>query len=201
MHVSEIVMNIACMECSNLSSVGGVFFLLDVLYVAWHRKTSWAFNDLVATISAALHKSFVCSKYAYSVSQFVLYWMRIICTIYKDFVWQLKAFLPSFCHSCACEMSSGWGHLITCMYPIVVHLQQFSPVRGNLNNNFQKPRGYSYGTRTPKCICNSYGIKSLLEIYMKFLSLFKFLVINFHESVSLFNHCSILKEKKFRGKF
>ena len=26
MHVSEIVMNIACMECSNLSSVGGFFF-------------------------------------------------------------------------------------------------------------------------------------------------------------------------------
>ena len=27
MHVSEIVMNIACMECSNLSSVGGFFFI------------------------------------------------------------------------------------------------------------------------------------------------------------------------------
>ena len=30
--------------------------------------------------------------------------MQITCCIYKDFVRQLRAFLPSFCHSCACEM-------------------------------------------------------------------------------------------------
>ena len=48
--------------------------------------------------------------------------MRIICCIYKDFVRQLKAFLPSFCHLCACEMSPGWGHLITWMDPSVGHL-------------------------------------------------------------------------------
>ena len=30
--------------------------------------------------------------------------MQITCCIYKDFVRQLKAFLPSFCYSCACEM-------------------------------------------------------------------------------------------------
>ena len=30
--------------------------------------------------------------------------MQIICCIYKDFVRHLKAFLPSLCHSCACEI-------------------------------------------------------------------------------------------------
>ena len=48
--------------------------------------------------------------------------MRIICCIYEDFVRQLKAFLPSFCHLCACEMSPGWGHLITWINPSVGHL-------------------------------------------------------------------------------
>ena len=43
--------------------------------------------------------------------------MWLICCIYKDFVPQLKAFLLSFCRLCACEMSPGWGHLMTCMDP------------------------------------------------------------------------------------
>ena len=61
------------------------------------------------------------------------------CYIYKDFVRQLKAFLPSFCHFCACEMSPGWGHLITRMDPSVGHLSDIlARVGGNLNNNFQK---------------------------------------------------------------
>ena len=38
---------------------------------------------------------------------------------------------------------------------------------------------YSYRTRTPTCICYDMGIKSLLEIYMKFLSLSKFLINKF----------------------
>ena len=50
----------------------------NALYVAWHTKKSWAFSDLVAVISAALHKTFVRSKYADSASQFLLYWIRII---------------------------------------------------------------------------------------------------------------------------
>ena len=59
--------------------------------------------------------------------------------IYKDFVGQLKAFPPSFCHFCACEMSPGWGHLITWMDPSVGHLNGIlSRVGGNLNKNFQK---------------------------------------------------------------
>ena len=91
-------------------------------YVAWHTKKIWAFSDLVEAISTALHENFVRSKYANSVSQFLLYWMQIICCIYKDLVRQLKAFLPSFCHLCACEMSSGWGHLITWTDPRVGHL-------------------------------------------------------------------------------
>ena len=65
--------------------------------------------------------------------------MRIICCIYKDFVQQLKAFLPSFCHLCACEMSPGWGHLITRVDPSVGHFNGILAwVGGNLNNNFQK---------------------------------------------------------------
>ena len=115
------------------------FFILNALYVAWHTKKRWAFSDLVAAISAALHKTFVRSKYDNSVSQFLLYWMQIICCIYKNFLWQLKAFLQSFCHLCACEMSPGWGHLITWMDPSVGHLNGIlARVGGNLNNNFQK---------------------------------------------------------------
>ena len=65
--------------------------------------------------------------------------MRIICCIYKDFVRQLKASLPSFGHLCACEMSPGWGHFITRMDPSVGLLSGiFARVGGNLNNNFQK---------------------------------------------------------------
>ena len=65
--------------------------------------------------------------------------MRIICCVYKDFVRQLNAFLPSFCHLCACEMSPGWGHLITWMDPSMGHLNGIlARVGGNLNNNFRK---------------------------------------------------------------
>ena len=61
------------------------------------------------------------------------------CYIYKDFVRQLKAFPPFFCHFCACEMSPGWGHLITRMDPSVGHLNGIlARVGGNLNNTFQK---------------------------------------------------------------
>ena len=98
--------------CSNLNR-WDLFFIER--FVCCMTKKSWAFSDLVAAISAALHENFVCSKYANSVSQFLLYWMRIICCIYKDFVRQLKAFLPSLCHLCACEMSPGWRQLITWM--------------------------------------------------------------------------------------
>ena len=93
-------------------------------------------------VSVALHDSFVRSKYACSVAQFLLYWMRIICCIYKDFVRQLKAFFPSFCHSCPCEMSPGWGHLITWIDPSVGHLNGIlARVGGNLNNSFKCLRG------------------------------------------------------------
>ena len=100
-------------------------------------KKSWAFSDVVAAISAALHETFVRSKYANSVSQFLLHWMRIVCCIY--FLRQLKAFLPSFCHLRACEMSPGWEHLITWLDPSVGYLNGIlARVGGNLNNNFQK---------------------------------------------------------------
>ena len=106
---------------------------------AWDTQKIWAFIDLVAAISAALQENFVRSKYANSVSQFLLHWMQIICCIYKGFVRQLKAFLPSFCHLCACEMSPGWGHLITWMDPSVGHLNGIlARIGGNWNNNFPK---------------------------------------------------------------
>ena len=91
-------------------SINGIFFIECFLYIAWHTKESWTFSDLVAAISAALHETFVHSKYANSVSPFLLYWMQIICCI-KDFVWQLNVFLPSFGHLCACEMFPGWEML------------------------------------------------------------------------------------------
>ena len=52
-------------------SIGGIFFIER--FVCCMRKKSWAFSDLVAAISAALHETFVRSKYANSVSQFLLY--------------------------------------------------------------------------------------------------------------------------------
>ena len=110
-------------------SVGGIFFIERFVCCMTHEEK---LNIFVTVISVALYKSFVCSKYTFSVSQFLLYWMWIICCIYKDFVWKLKAFLPSFCHSCACEMFPGAseGH--------------FGSEGGNLNSNCQKsqmPRG------------------------------------------------------------
>ena len=42
-------------------------------FVCCMTKKSWAFSDLVVAISAALHETFVRSKYANSVSQFLLY--------------------------------------------------------------------------------------------------------------------------------
>ena len=80
-----------------------------------------------------------------TLTVFLSFWMQIICCIYKDFVQQLKAFLPSLFHVCACEMSPGWGHLITWMDTSVGHLSGILARQGgNLNNNFQKrqmPRG------------------------------------------------------------
>ena len=70
---------------------------------------------------------------------------KLFAYLYKDFFRQLKAFLPSFCHLCACEMSPGWGHLITWMDPSVGHLNGIlARVGESFNNNFQKsqmPRG------------------------------------------------------------
>ena len=116
---------------------------MNASYIAWHTKKNWAFSDLVAAISTALHETFVRSKYANSVSQFLLYWMRIICCIYNDFVRQVKAFLPSFRHLCACEMSPGSGHLITWMDPSAGHLNgTLARVGGNMTKTTsQMPEG------------------------------------------------------------
>ena len=111
-------------------SIGGIFFIER--FVCCMTKKSWAFSDLVAAISAALHETFVRSKNTRTV-------FLSFCYIYKDFVRQLKAFPLSFCHFCACKLSPGWRHLITWMDPSVGHLNGiFSRVGRNLNNNFQK---------------------------------------------------------------
>ena len=52
-------------------SMGGISFIER--FVCCMMKKSWAFSDLVAAISAALQDTFVRSKYANSVSQFLLY--------------------------------------------------------------------------------------------------------------------------------
>ena len=74
---------------------------------------------------------------------------KLFAYLYKDLFWQLKAFLPSFCHLCACETSPGWGHLITWMDPSVRHVNGIlAQVGGSLNNNFQKsqmPGGVALG--------------------------------------------------------
>ena len=119
--------------CSNLNRWN--FFLKNSLYVARHTKKLWAFSDLVAAISAALDETFVRIN---TLTVFLSFWY-VECGFYKDFVRQLKAFLTSFCHLCACEMSPGWGHLITWMDPSEGHLNgTLARVGGNLNNNFQK---------------------------------------------------------------
>ena len=53
-------------------SIGEIFFLKNALYVAWRTKKLWAFSNLVVAISAALHETFIRSKYVNSVSQFLL---------------------------------------------------------------------------------------------------------------------------------
>ena len=57
---------------------------------------------------------------------------KLFAYLYKDFVRQLKAFLPSFYHLCAYEMSPGWGHLITWMDAFERH---FGPGRKELKSN------------------------------------------------------------------
>ena len=92
---------------------------------------SWAFSDLGAAISAALHETFVRSKYANSVSQCLLYWTRIICCIYKEISFEnWRRFCRPSVIDAACEMSPGWGHLITWMDPSVGHLYGIWPRLG-----------------------------------------------------------------------
>ena len=115
-------------------SIGGIFSYRTFCILHDTRRKS----EHSVTLTAALHKNFVRSEYANSVSQFLLYWMQFICCIYKYFVRQLKAFLPSFRHLCACEMSPEWGHLITWTDPSVGHLNGIlARAGGNLNSNFQ----------------------------------------------------------------
>ena len=64
---------------------------------------------------------------------------ELFAVFYKDLVRQLQAFFPSFRHSGACEMSPGWGHLITRMNPSVGHFNSILARGGvNLNNNIKK---------------------------------------------------------------
>lgn len=72
-----------------------LYFASDTQRNATHS----VWQNAVLVISAALHESFVRIKHFPSVSQFLLYWMRIICCIYRVFVRPLKTFLqPSLIH-------------------------------------------------------------------------------------------------------
>ena len=66
--------------------VGKQSLELFVCCMTHEEKLSTQCCDLVAAVSAALssHEEFVHSEFAYSVCQFLLYWMRIICCIYKE---------------------------------------------------------------------------------------------------------------------
>ena len=66
------------------------------------------------------------------------------CYIYKDFVRQLKAFPPSFCHFCACEMSPGWGAFDHLNGPFERH---FGPGRGEFEQQFSKKSNARGGAR------------------------------------------------------
>lgn len=117
----------------------------------------------------------------YSDSQkvnFFLIWLLVELFSYaQQFIKDSKRFYFSFTRDFICMLS--------CL--VSPHDELFSELLGqtcfqiclNKKNKNKKRKkkhsGYSHGTRTPTCIfCYSYGIKSLLEIEMKFLSLLKF---------------------------
>ena len=123
MHVSEMVIY------DVVISIGGIFFYRTLCMLHDEEKLSIQWP---------------CSSDFYRFAR--VFWFVVntltvflsFCYIYKDFVRQLKAFPPSLCHFCACEMSPGWGHLITWMDPSEGHLNGIlARVGGNLNSNFQ----------------------------------------------------------------
>lgn len=73
--------------------VGGMLKQLRLYVVSDTQRnaTHLVLQNAVSVIFAALHESFVRIKHFHSVSQFLLYWVRIICCIYKVFVRPLKA--------------------------------------------------------------------------------------------------------------
>ena len=145
--------------CSNLNRWD--LFLYNALYVAWRRK---------AEHSVTLQQRFppLCTRLLFVVNTLTVF--LSFCYICKDFVRQLKAFPPSFCHFCACEMSPGWRHLINWMDPNVGHLNGIlARVGGNLNKNFQKsqmPGGLPGGA------CWSFDLTDTLILSRKRFSLF-----------------------------
>ena len=99
----------------------------------------WNGHDVVISIGGIFFYRTLCTRLLFVINTLTEWVFLSFCYIYKDFVRQLKAFPPSFCHFCACEMSPGWGHLITWMDPSVGHLNGvLARVRGNLNKKFQK---------------------------------------------------------------
>ena len=93
-------------------SIGGIFFIEG--FVCCITKKCWAFSLVPERFPL------LCMILLFVVNRLTVF--LSFCYIYKDFVRKLKAFPPSLCHFCACEMSPGWGHLITWMDPSVEHL-------------------------------------------------------------------------------
>ena len=109
------------MECSNLSSCN--FFI--------ERFVCCTTNDEKLSLQCPCSSDF--RRFAREFCS------KLFAVFIKILVRQLNAFFLSFCHSCACEMSPRWGHLITLMDPSVGHLNSIlARGGGNLNNNFQK---------------------------------------------------------------
>ena len=132
----------------------GSFFI--ECFVCYMTKKNWAFRDLVAAISL------LCTRLLFVVNTLTVF--LSFCYIYKDFVQQLKAFPPSFCHFCACEMFPGWGHLVTWMDPSVRHFNAiFARVGGNLNNNFQK-------SQMPRGLPGGWMLKLRFDRYISFIA-------------------------------
>ena len=153
--------------CSNLNRLD--LFLYNALYVAWRRK---------AEHSVTLRRfPPLCTRLLFAVNTLTVF--LSFCYICKDFVRQLKAFPLSFCHFCACEMSPGWGHLITWMDPSVGHLNGIlARVGGNLNDNFQK-KSNARGVARGEGACWSFDLTDALYMEGLIFGIYGSLVLYF----------------------
>ena len=127
------------MHVIEMLSIGGIFFYRTLCMLHETRR--------IAEHSVTLQQRFppLCTRLLFVVNTLKVFlsFCYIECELFAVFIKILfdnwRHSFPSFCHSCACEMSPGWGHFITWMDPSVGHLNGIlARVGGNLNNYFQK---------------------------------------------------------------